>query len=103
MIDTIEEPLISTIEAKKSLFDNNYIAKSKKSTQKSKIHYNNRTLQIPYIDKDKLSLKIQEVSDISDCQDIEINYTNKNIAITFNKKKPFIDNAQLKIEFPKDE
>ncbi|KAA6344190.1 hypothetical protein EZS27_008161 [termite gut metagenome] len=100
LVDTTEESLISTIEP--NLFDNSPIRRTKKFTQRSKIHFSNRTLQIPYIDKDKLLLKIQEVSDILDFQSIEIIYTSKNIAMRFIKKEPYIDKAQLKIEFPED-
>jgi len=103
LIDTREESLISTTDHNNLLFDNGYpIRKHKKPTKKNKIHFSNRTLLIPYIDKEKLLLKFPNILDISDFQSIEINYTSKNIAIHFKEKEPYIDKKQLKMELSED-
>lgn len=99
LLDTKEEALINIIDPEKpvNLFN---LDANRKIMPKNRINIKDKTLYLPYIDSEKL--KIRNSLNLSDCQLIEVIYSNKDIAVKFVERKIEKDMNQLEINFLED-
>lgn len=102
LLNTKEEALINIINPQRNVnLFNKELDVNRRIPQKNRINIKDRTLFLPYIENEKL--KIRNSLNLTDCQIIEVAYSNRDIAIKFIEKKIEKDKNQLEIDFPIDD